>query len=236
MKRYVEVFWTPWSLKKFSPAYTVLTPPPKPLFPVLREHRPNANYLQCPAITEACRNEYVAFSPFDLTINIDKANGQIITDRFGQDFFDGNIRNRMDETAPQNPVLLTLPIRYMFYSKDDVEMQTLDLPIITSKSSENFKVIRGGFNISKWIRPIELAVEVIDHTKPITLCAEDPLFLIKFKTPGDVPVKLTRVDRTPELEDLNKVFTGLKTFRPNLKLNKLYELAENYLEWFRRNK
>lgn len=236
MKRYVEVFWTPHFFEEYRGAFAVLAQPPKPLFPVLQDLRPNAKYLKCPAIADSCKNEFVVLCPFDLVVTINKENKEITTDRFGQEFYDKNIRNRMGETDPQNPALLTLPIRYTFYSKDSVELETADLPIITSRSSENFKVIRGGFNIGKWVRPIELAVEVVDHTKPITLYADDPLFLLKFKTPNNVPIKLTRVDSTQELARVTQACTGLKQFRPNLKLSKLYELAENYLEVFKRGK
>ena len=235
-ERYVEVFWTPFIKPEGHLATNVLLQPPKPLFPVLQTRRAGATYLQCPAISDLCKNEYVVFSPFDLVITVNREAQQITTDRFGQEFFNSNLVNRMHQTSVDNPALLTLPVHYVFYSKDNVELEMADLPIITSKSSENFKVVRGGFNIGKWVRPIELVVEVIDHTKPITLYAEDPLFLVKFKTTNNVPVKLTRVDLTPELRTVIASCEKTKFFRPQLKLHKLYELAENYLEFFKRGK
>jgi len=235
MKRYIEVFWTPFYNIEDA-AFNILTVPPKPLFPILKDHRPNSIYLQCPAVTDYCKNEYVVFCPFDLVITIDRENQQVSIDRFGQAFFDKYILNRMHQTDVQSPAILSLPVKYLFYSNDSVELQIADLPIITSKSSENFKVIRAGFNIGKWVRPIELTVEVIDSSKPITMCAEDPLFLLKFKTPNEVPIKLTRVELTPELNTLSRSCTQLKKYRPKLKLAKLYELAEDYLELFKRKK
>jgi hypothetical protein len=236
MKRYVEVFWTPYFFEEDRGVFSVLQQPPKPLFPVLQAQRPNASYLKCPALSESCKNDYVVYCPIDLVVTVDKQAQTVTTDRYSQDFFDRNVKNRMAESNPENPALITLPTRFLFYSNDSVEFEVMDLPILTSKSSENFKIVRGGFNIGKWIRPTELAVEVINSAKPITLCADDPLFLIRFRTANNVPVKLTRVDLTPDLRNVMKGCVNLKGYRPMLKLNKLYKLAENYLEWFKRGK
>lgn len=235
-KRFVEVFWTPFSQPHPNDLAMELlaVQPPKPFFPYLQQQRAGAQYLKCPAIAQSFQNTYVVFSPVDLVVAVNKEEHAVTTDRYGQDFHTATIANRWQETTVSNPYLLSLPPQYVFYSFDDVEMETCDLPIITSKSSSNFKIIQGGFNISKWMRPIELAVEIIDDTKPIEMFADDPLFSIRFTTPNNVPVKLTRVAYTQDIAKQTRACGTLKSLRPNLKLQKMYELAASSLDLFKR--
>ena len=231
MQKFVEVFWSPYLGKELD----IVALPPKPFFPILREARLGSKYLECPAIIDLCKNEFVISSPFDLNITVDRENKNIITDRFGQNFYDTNVYNRMDITPDHCPALITIPIRYLFYSFTPVEIEVTDLPFITSKSAENYRVLRGGFDIGKWMRPVELAVEVIDSSKQINLKTEDPLFLLRFKTPDNIPIKFTRVILTDKHFKAVRSCTAVKDFRPRLKLKDVYKLAENYLEAFRKN-
>jgi hypothetical protein len=163
----------------------------------------------------------------------DSANRVINTDRFGQDFVNFSIKSHWGNLPEGMPPLLQTPPRYIMYSFGDVEVEFTDLPIITSKFSSNVKIIRGAFNISKWYRPLELAFEVVDTSKPVIFEAEEPMCLMRLRTPNNVPVKLTRVEYTPELDARVHACTAVKDKRPGLKLPKLYELASDYLELFK---
>lgn len=230
MKKYVEVFWTP--IAHQVPAMQNLFTAPKPLLGLLSTQRQGAKYLKCPAFQETIKNEFVIQSPFDLDIAINAEEKTINTNKFGQDFYDKFVRNRGDESPNSNPYMVTLPPYYCFYSKDDVSIEVKDVSLLTSCSSSNIKIIPGGFNISKWIRPIECAVEVIDSSKPIEMRLGDPLFTVKFITPNNVPVKLTRVAENNELHNMMASCTHVKNYIPNLKLDKAYELAASYLSLF----
>ena len=128
--------------------------------------------------------------------------------------------------------MATLPVRLLFFSKENVEVTSGDLPILNTSSAQNFRVIGGGFNISKWYRAVELAVEVKDPSQPISLKADEPLFLVKFKTPNDLPIKMTRIKLTPELRSMTNSCVAVKTFRPGLKMAENYALAADYIKAF----
>jgi len=151
MKKYVEVFWTPF-VKDDTALLNIFTPP-KPLMDYLNTTRKNAQYLKCPAFQETIKNEFVIRAPFDLNITVKKETREIFTDRYGQDFYNKNVYNRSLLADANNPFALTLPPRYTMYAKDNVSIEVKDLSLLTSKSSSNIKIIPGGFNISKWIRP-----------------------------------------------------------------------------------
>lgn len=230
MKKYAEVFWTP--LSHNNATMQNLFTAPKPLLGAVSIQRQRARYLKCPAFQETIKNEFVIHAPFDLNITINSAERTVSTDRFGQEFYDTFVQNRGAQSPPSNPYIVTLPPYYFFYSKDNVNIEVKDVSLLTSNSLSNIKIIPGGFNISKWIRPIEFAVEVIDSSKPIEMRAGDPLFSIRFITPNNVPVKLTRVEESENLKNMSRACTGVKHYMPHLKLDKAYELAASYLSLF----
>ena len=231
-KKYVEVFWVPTFTGSAGEDWgRLLYLPPKPWFPYLRKHREHANYMQCPAFADAVKNDFVVFAPCDLNITIDQ-EGRVHTDRYGQNFFNSTVADRSNINVPDYPVIVSLPPRYTFFSQDDVEIELRELPILVNESNKNFKIIGGKFNISKWHRSIDLSAEVVDRSLPITFRAEDPLYLLRFTTPNNVPVKLTRVFDDTDINKNTVACVALKRFRPNLKLNKLYELAQDYISAF----
>ena len=205
---------------------------PKPLLGLVNVQRKGASYLKCPAFQETIKNEFVIQAPFDLNITVNADEQTVTTDRFGQKFYDAFINNRGNQSPRPNPYMVTLPPYYTFYSKDSVHMESKDVSLLASGSTSNIKIIPGGFNISKWIRPIEFAVEVTDTSKPIEMRLGDPLFSVRFTTPNNVPVKLTRVERTQDLRTIMQACVGVKNYMPNMKLEKVYEIAASYVSLF----
>jgi hypothetical protein len=231
-QRYVEVFWTPFYNGEINDAAEIIFQAPKPLFSILKEERKNAMYLKCPAFIDNVRNSYAVLSPFDLNITFDYPTRSMNIDRYGQQFFDATCVNRGNQTIEGNPYMATLPIRILFFSKENVEVTSGDLPILNPSSIQNFKVIGGGFNISKWYRAVELSIEVKDPLQPISLKTDEPLFLVKFKTPKDLPIKMTRIELTPKLRVMTQSCVAVKKFRPGLKMAENYALAADYIKAF----
>jgi hypothetical protein len=234
MNRYVEVFWTPFVVNPSDSPLLYLKP--KPFFPILAEARKGADYLKCPALVDSFQNDFVICAPYDLNVICESKTKSVFIDRFDQNFFNDNITNRWGVSNEELPPLIHMPPRYLFYSFDNVSIELADLPIIKSDFSSNAKIIRASYNISKWYRSTEVAFEVIDSSKPVTLKAEQPMCLVRFQTPNNVPVKLTRVEFTPELEQRASACMKFKTRRPNMKLDKLYELAAEFIQLFKSTK
>jgi hypothetical protein len=237
MKQYVEVYWTPWTQGLGNHPFIsshVLTQQPDPIISAIIKERPDAGYTKCPAFVDACRNGFVIKSPVDINITLDHSKKTLTTDRYGQDFYECEINNRGDQSSPSNPFLMSLFPKILFYAKEPVEVEQLDLMVLTAPA--NVKTIPGKFDISKWIRPVEWAIEVDHSVTTLSIKTGDPLFMVRFKTLGNIPVKLVRVNQTIELGATVNAFLSVKKQRPKLKLKQLYELSKNYLEAFWRNK
>ena len=237
LKRYTEVFWAPFLYDAtVDVASQIQYAKPKPFFPMLLDQRKGMEYLKCPALADTFKNDFVVCAPYDLQLTFDPIAKMVNTDRYGQLFVDRHVRSRWQISPEGMPPLVSLPPKYIMYSFDDVFVESTDLPIITSTFSSNVKIINGEFNISKWYRPLEVSFEVVDITKPVVLEAEQPMFLLRLRTPNNVPVKLTRVEVTPELTQRIHACTDFKEKRPNTKLEKLYELASEYIKMFKNQK
>ena len=234
--KYVEVFWAPYTDLEMNPEFEndVLFAKPKPYFPMLSNARQGMPYLKCPAMTKTHQNDFVICAPYDLVFTFTSGIRAVNTDRFGQKFFDASLRTHWGNLPEGMPPIVQGVPRYMMYSFEDVEIELTDLPILTSKFTRNAKVMGGAFNISKWYRPFEVAFEVVDISKPVELEAGEPMCLLRFRTPNNVPVKLTRVEITPELSSRIKACVKVKDKQKGLKLEQLYELAADCIELFRR--
>lgn len=233
MKRYVEVYWTPWFVhldnKTVDHSLNLLFQDPEPLVTWAHRLKKHAAYLKCPSVLDSMKNCFVITSPFDLKITVNRQTNQVTTDRFGQNFFDAYIMPRPHQSAPDGTFLLTLPPHLMFYSDESLVMQVSDLPIITSQSTKNVKLIVGQFDIGQWTRPVEWAVELVEGDE-ILMRKGDPLFIVRFNTLNNVPVKLVRVDVTDALKQKIVACAGVKKYIKNLKLHQLYALAKSYLQ------
>jgi len=229
VKRYTEIFW--WIVhprKNANPWVETAFAEPQHFYPLLLTERAEASYLRCPALSNTLKNSFVIIAPFDLTLVYDQETGAVSTDRYGQNFYDDFITVR-PSVNKNLPILLSISFCYLFFADESIEVQVSDVPLLCPESTRNVRVIPGRFNISKWLRPLEYAIEIIDNTKPVTIKAGDPLFMITFITPNTLPVKLTRKVETPEIGTAIAAFTNLKEIRPNLKLSECYDLASSYI-------
>lgn len=233
MKRYVEVYWCPFFVDNVKDveqfiALELLMQEPKPVINKLFVERKDAKYLECPAVTDSLKNVFVVEAPFDLVYTLDKETGAAKTDRFGQNFFEKFTLLRSHQTRPEYPALITLPPRFLCYSKEQVIAQVMDVPVLQSETARNTKIIPGQYDISKWVRSLDWSFE-LSVGDTVTMRKGDPLFAVKFNTLGNVPVKLVRVKNSEELVQTVRACVNVKAFSPNLKLQTLYNLAKDFL-------
>ena len=230
MKKYVEVFWAPWrDTCNYEDLWVdTVYLPPAPLMSIAHStvQDERKHLYNCPVVKRIIQNDFAIKAPIDLTLSFDEKN-TINTDRYGQDFFNKSIYNR---STPEGAIILTTVPKYLFFSKEFVEMSVLDLPIISSESSKNIKIIPGKYDISKWVRPIDFTFTVIDKKQPVNLVAENPIFAVRFHTPNNVPVKMTRFELTQDTINNATSMTFVKNYRQFLPLSKLYELAEGVMQ------
>mgnify|MGYP000905272507 CR=1 FL=1 len=127
--------------------------------------------------------------------------------------------------------MFSLEFKYIFYSKDSVVMEMIPAALDKNDFVSNTNLISGQFDISKWIRPVSPAFEIIDDEKVLTIRRGDPLYYIKFRT--DKKVNLVRVKQTEELEKIEKACARLKFFVPRNSLEENYQAASSFLKLFK---
>lgn len=240
MSKTVEVFWTPmvtplgnqWEVAGMH----LLIQEPEPLITAIGRERKEARYLDCPAFIDMCRNVFVVRAPVTFNFKIDTPTQRVGIDRFGQTFGESFVSGRFQEAAVGGPNLVTLPPKILFYAKEPVTIEQMDVPVLASPLTQVTKVIPGRFDISKWIRPVEWSCEVLREVDVLNIVEGTPILCVRFVTKDGAPVKLTRVQQTDELVNMTMACTGVKTLKPGLKLAQSYELAKDYIAAWWRNK
>ena len=205
---------------------------PEPLIKLLiSERNKDVLYLKCPSFQEYYKNCYVIKCPFDLTLTVEYVNGQktLRTHEYGQDFFDNFIHTRFSDSTVHT--MLTVNVADTFFSDESVTVELLPPFMHKTEVNNNVNVIVGAFDISKWVRPVEWAVEMIDDTKPLKLKRGDPLYYVRFVTKDKINL-IKEVDNEQIFKVSNACVT-LKKYIPNKGLNYLYETASPYISAFK---
>jgi hypothetical protein len=95
-----------------------------------------------------------------------------------------------------------------------------------SNFCKNGYIIPGSYDISKWFRPVNAALQFYDNSDKMIISEKnDPLMYINFKTHDNV--KLKRFIVTPEMEDIVYAATTYKRYDPNRSLSYLYDKFVN---------
>lgn len=217
--------------KRKWPEVQLLNMEPVPYLKYMSEKISKKEYFPCPAFTDYFKNVYVIRSGFDITMEFDVVNGQIITEKMeNQGFYEEFFHNRFSD---KDGYMFTLPPYIIFYSKKSVMMESLPMFLDHSSLSENLRPLPGTFNIGKWFRSVDFTFEIVDITKKIVIRRGDPLFCVRFLPEDDSKVNLIRQDFTEEHFKAFAACTGVKQINSNTKLNALYKMAENFLPYIK---
>lgn len=208
---------------------------PVPLYDLLKEERSEAVYLRCPALIDYCKDVYVIRSPYDFTLEIDKETGRVEVDKFDQEWFDDNIFVRFPNLKHDKIISLcmTISISYVFFCDEDVEVEVLDVPILSTQLTKNIKIIPGRMNIHRWIRPLDFTFEVQDLSKKLIFRRGDPLFAVKFNTKENI--EMTNLEFTDDMYKTVRACLDSRDFIPKKSLFQRYEMAKRFLgkkKWF----
>jgi hypothetical protein len=194
---------------------------PEPLFKEVADQYRGAEFLECPAVQQSCRNTFVVRAPFDITYTYNKETNTLHTDRLGQQFFDSFCKVRPDgaiETAPA----------YLFYSKQSVEMETLPVFLLKDKTVKGAQYIPGMFDIGRWIRSV--CWNFFMEGEQLTVTKGDALFFIRFWS--DDKVEFERVEHTGYLAKISNACVGVKHYEKKIPLETLYEMSDSYVQHF----
>jgi hypothetical protein len=250
MSNILKVGWTPFvhnegnsseSFGYFSEWQHVAIQPPEPAYKSIAGDRPNSDILPCPGITGYFKNTFLIRSPIDITITV-KADIKAVTLEgagYDQKFYKEWVVKRPNDFADPNRPIVTLGPKLVFVADEDVILEALPAMMHDSPALRNIHVIPGTYNIHRWMRPVDFTFEVLDPTQPLVFKRGDPLFYIRFIDPKDRKIELERIEQDNELLKTMYGMVVLKNYVKNVKLNKLYEMAHDWIKdkkWLPGNK
>ena len=222
-----KIYWTP--LDDGTPEMQILFAEPENLFKHLQKTRTGSVHMRCPAFVDFIKNTYVIKSPFNIQIYVNRKTKSLKINGVPETIINKFIINRIHMSGEKSPAVLTLPPSYIFYSDDDVQIETIHAFMETNDSVSNLMLIPGTYNISKWIRAVDFSFEVKNDIKIIDIKKDDVLFYVKFKTKNESKVELERVPMTVELNRAMLSCVYVKNSISNLSLKTLYTMAESFM-------
>jgi len=167
-----------------------------------------SSYMACVSYHEYFKNTYILKHPYT-------TEWQYYTNN-------NNLFNlRLDDSAFVNSYLVDYDLQWIFFSEDDVELETTPAFFHQKESDKYGHVLAGSFNISKWFRPISLSWQLWENVQEIKFKEDDAIAYLKFKTKNKI--KLVRFEMTPKLEEIANGCSAVKQIVPNLALTELYE-------------
>ena len=120
----------------------------------------DSGYVQnkCPVYNHKQSRTFVATSPIDFTLSIDRSNNKISCSRPELLEYDN------DHIQSPKPVIQLVFPKFLFYTKDDnVWFEFNDHPMTALKN--NFIAIGGWFNLSNWSRASSTAITLVNEKK-----------------------------------------------------------------------
>ena len=132
---------------------------------------------KCPVHNHKQSRTFVATSPIDFSLSIDRSNNKISCSRPELLEYDDEHIN-----SPKPVMQLMFP-KFLFYTEDDnVWFEFNDHPM--TALNNNFIAISGWFNLSNWSRASSTAITLVDEKRCVIIEKGDPLFRVSFYPPN----------------------------------------------------
>ena len=132
---------------------------------------------KCPVHNHKQSRTFVATSPIDFSLSVDRSNNRISCSRPELLEYDDEHIN-----SPKPVFQLVFP-KFLFYTEDDnVWFEFNDHPMTALKN--NFIAISGWFNLSNWSRASSTAITLVDEKRCVIIEKGDPLFRVSFYPPN----------------------------------------------------
>lgn len=214
------VYWSPFFTRDTYPTTQLLYDTPVKLLDDLKADRNKENhrdnFYSCHAFLKSVENTFVLKLPIPLSFGIDETIGIIPIKGEPSDF------RFVSRKEPSQTNRHTFAVRgnWIFWSEESLEILTT--PAYYHHQVFDGFYVSGSFNINKWFRPIEGAIQLNKGVNTVNFERNDPIAYIKFLT--DEPVVLKRFYLTEELEKLSWGCIWHKNYEPTRSLNYLYNI------------
>jgi hypothetical protein len=122
-------------------------------------------------------------------------------------------------------------LQLIFIPENNESVMVTSLPLILDPNP--LAIIPGTFDISKWVRPIEIAIQIHDEEK-VVFKRDDPLMMIKFTSNNNDSIQLEQKIIDENVIALTSACVRVKNTNPSLNLKSLYKMADFYVSKMRK--
>jgi len=213
------VYWSPFSVMENYPAVQLLYETPdsllQDLLPRRNKEANGDNWFQCHAFQSSIKNTFVLRLPFAVAFGLDADLGAFA---IGREYESKMKFVQMKEPSVLDAYTFTVRGNWIFWCEEPLTITTS--PAHYHKPVVDGFYVGGSFDIGRWFRPVEGAIQLNQGVNTVHIKRNDPLAYIKFNT--DEPVNLKRFYMTKELEELHWGCVNYKKEVPHKGLSYLY--------------
>lgn len=193
----------------------------KPLLHDLKQNKhrdidSSLSFFSCRGFLGFMKNLYVQYNPFDIDVTVNDLR-QVINN--GNQDLSHLFISRDEQVSKEHN--LNYDVAYFFFCEESLEIEVFSPFLQHSEFVKNAYIVPGTFNIGKWFRPVNPAIQLMSHhSRRVVSPKGDPMMYIRFKT--DRPVILKKFYITPELLDISASAVGYKMYEKNKTFEYLY--------------
>lgn len=218
----MNVYWSPWYPKPLYADLHLLYETPPSLFDELRsqrvKERHNENWLSCYAVLEHLRNTFILRFPSDISFGLHSEFGIIQTENDSRNVpFVG-----YKQPSLSNAYTFSILNNWIFWSDEPLLLSSF--PAFYHRTSFDGYYVGGTFDISKWFRPLEAAIQLHPQVDMVEIKTNDPLAYIKFATKEQVTLKRFYLSDT-----LSEIAQGCIDYKKTYPRTPLFRLYNKFL-------
>jgi len=237
----IDVYWCPLGgkttadMKRISTVSEMLWFEPEPVLKhIVQERDKHVAFLKCPAMVDLYKNVFMVRSPMDITLSIardDKGNCVVREHSQLPTFMHDFIVHR-DSIQNSRFPMISISICYLMYTKKSLEIEVMhpSLSAHISTGLRGVNLICGKYDISKWIRPLEMAFEVHDDTERIEIKRGDPLYYFRLNTDKKINFIRKQLNELEPVIHIMDSCLSVKSFVQGNSMEKNYKLAKPLIE------
>lgn len=216
------VYWAPYAPNERIDWNMLYSEPENVYRELIKNKEPkstNVSMFSCPAVSDRMKRSFVFKNnlktkfDYDFTDLENPIVSQLDNDGVTVEFF--------KHSSLVGGAAVAMQLSYVFFSEESV-VGLINTPMYhRPKFLLNGMVVPGGYDLSKWIRPLSLEIQLWNNKGSVVIDENEPLFYLELIT--DRPVVLKRFSVNFALEKLIAgCFTAPSTMGRNLPLKSRY--------------
>lgn len=219
----IDVYWSPWVSADIYDGMNMVYEDIYPLsryYNTLMEKRNiHDNFLKCPAHVNYTKNIYCLPQPFEINAVIDRDR---ITDIATNKASNLNHFYEIKSPSLLDSCTININSSWIFFCEKSLVVESMPAFMHNTGLSKGGFYVPGTFDISKWFRPLDAAIQLWNNTTSISCNRGDPLFYIKFLT--DEKINLKRFNLTQDIRNIANGCVQVKRYTTIKNLDKLYQM------------